>query len=650
MKRLLTLLLVFALMSGLLAACTSQDPPATSSHISVQNPSDSPSVPSSVPTVPATNPTEPVQPPQPDFFTRYGQGVPASDQVPDYAQATDTPNLYALPLDMPEAYSVRRIATCGSILYVCYSSHCLRTYDITTGTTLYDITFPDGSDFGPLDNGGAWVLHYLSMSVYLYDSEGQCTIVSLDFNTQELYTICDICIDPSGQYLVLVCEGEMPIQLYDLHTGAVSSPEITQCAPIYAAKYHQNRFVLYNYDGDIYLMDPVTGDWEYIHAESPWSEFYDGICYNIQEGGMSFSGLNGDSTSCFLALPACWLNDLSHGCAALGSYDAGPMIHVLDLRKQIALADIAFSQDCFGTISLFLDNGSLLVLAMEDSGNSLYLFDTDATPTDPMPINAFICTPQELEAETVKIAQTVRDTTGIELLYGSQGNDFIFGDYVGVVELEPFHNFLAVSSVAQILSQYPDGMLREAWEYNFDGMKIYLCGSIYGIFAGTLDTAGGVTAPYDNYAVIALDINNPIETVLPHELAHVFDWRIASMSEQMDWFAIWESIHPMSNPYTYSYDGYDDYIKYTPFGEDNPEKVWFVDSYARTFATEDRARIMEMLFRGANTPDPCLEYVHILEKARLYCYILRQCFPSCNVEEPLFWERFLGVIDQSVLP
>ena len=39
-----------------------------------------------------------------------------------------------------------------------------------------------------------------------------------------------------------------------------------------------------------------------------------------------------------------------------------------------------------------------------------------------------------------------------------------------------------------------------------------------------------------------------------------------------------------------------------------------------------------------------------MEKARLYSFILRQCFPSCNGEEAPFWERFLGVIDESVLP
>ena len=39
-----------------------------------------------------------------------------------------------------------------------------------------------------------------------------------------------------------------------------------------------------------------------------------------------------------------------------------------------------------------------------------------------------------------------------------------------------------------------------------------------------------------------------------------------------------------------------------------------------------------------------------MEKARLYSFILRQCFPSCNGKEAPFWERFLGVIDESVLP
>ncbi|MBR5278952.1 MAG: hypothetical protein IKU23_06770, partial [Clostridia bacterium] len=67
--------------------------------------------------------------------------------------------------------------------------------------------------------------------------------------------------------------------------------------------------------------------------------------------------------------------------------------------------------------------------------------------------------------------------------------------------------------------------------------------------------------------------------------------------------------------------------------------------------TEDRARIMEHLFNPK--PDgisSMLNAENLINKAKLYCYILRQCYPSCNTKEPLYWETYLGTIDETVLP
>jgi hypothetical protein len=123
--------------------------------------------------------------------------------------------------------------------------------------------------------------------------------------------------------------------------------------------------------------------------------------------------------------------------------------------------------------------------------------------------------------------------------------------------------------------------------------------------------------------------------------------------EETDWLALWESATPVPDAYTYSYDDYYDNYKYTiSDGYDDPENVWFTDSYGRTFPTEDRARLFEYML----TPEDdagyldIYSYENLVYKAKLYSYILRQCFPSCNTEEANSWERNLGVIDSSVLP
>ncbi len=60
---------------------------------------------------------------------------------------------------------------------------------------------------------------------------------------------------------------------------------------------------------------------------------------------------------------------------------------------------------------------------------------------------------------------------------------------------------------------------------------------------------------------------------------------------------------------------------------------------------------MENLFGplDGKLPEP-LKAPHLLEKARFYSYILRQCFPSCGESSsPLYWETYLGPIDENAV-
>ena len=94
----------------------------------------------------------------------------------------------------------------------------------------------------------------------------------------------------------------------------------------------------------------------------------------------------------------------------------------------------------------------------------------------------------------------------------------------------------------------------------------------------------------------------------------------------------------------------DIYIELIDF--DTPENVWFVDGYARTFPTEDRARLFEYMFmpQDDSVSRNIYDFDNLVNKAKLYSYILRQCFPSCNTETSNVWEKNLGVIDSSVVP
>ena len=193
-------------------------------------------------------------------------------------------------------------------------------------------------------------------------------------------------------------------------------------------------------------------------------------------------------------------------------------------------------------------------------------------------------------------------------------------------------------------------MLRETHEKSNLGMKIYICGTICGVSGGGVGTAGGLTFDHNGYLCIALDINGSPSYDLPHELSHAFDRRINAMfnyndQDLTDWMLVWEEFTPEYAEYTYDYANYHDYDEYTADNAMN-EEVWFTSSYARVSPTEDRACIMEQLFNPAEDKlGYQFNHENILNKARLYSYILRQCFPSCNTSETHYWETYLGDIN-----
>ena len=249
-----------------------------------------------------------------------------------------------------------------------------------------------------------------------------------------------------------------------------------------------------------------------------------------------------------------------------------------------------------------------------------------------------------VEDALVARANEIAQKYGIEIVCSSKGNDFPLEDYMARAITDPEEVYSALQEVDHVLSKYPAGMLKEAIG-GYSGLRLYLCGDLYGISEAAQDRVGGFTTDYGSLIVVVMDIYNGIDSTLPHELSHVFDRRIGSKATIFfDWLKLWETVTPYDDAYLNSYNGYLLANKYTARYESNPKDVWFTDGYGRTFPTEDRARLMECMF-GSETG--YLKYDNLAYKARLYSYILRQCFTSCQVEEEVYWERFTGIPDEN---
>lgn len=198
-----------------------------------------------------------------------------------------------------------------------------------------------------------------------------------------------------------------------------------------------------------------------------------------------------------------------------------------------------------------------------------------------------------------------------------------------------------------ILSIYPTGFLSQLVYGENQGLRVYLAGTITSDAEGIISEAGGFVTDINNYKVMVLDVNQSYDWSysVNHEISHMIDKRLelhstyktdALYSEDK-----WNSYNPEDFCYLYSYEGYEDSDLYSQYPE------YFMDFYAVTFPTEDRA----MLFGAAMLnylegsgyeylfDDP--KNIAMQNKFSYYCQCIRDGFDTTDWPEVTPWEQVL---------
>ncbi len=597
----------------------------------------------------------PDDPIEEDYFTLHGQArLPEEVQLPAICKPTETEHLYTFPIELPDAEGFS-VHTAGDVLQLSYwteENEC-SFYSLTTGELLYNTVLPAWNASGLLEDGTMWCVNLAVFEVAFYDRAGNKSVLIEAEHSETEILPQNASVTPDGQYL-LALYPDNALWLYELQNGTRTQIDVPRNSTFWDISAGTDMFCLPTGTDGVVQIDCKQKTAVTHHTGQRLGAFYDGLWQFFTDGAIAF-GEAGIDTPRFYAKTESdeSLCDVAFGCAVTVAYDAENTVRFYDLREGVLLAKAEAGTDCHGAYAVLLPSGASLLLRYGNRGTEVCLYDLPAAASHLKTVDTFLMTDAELQAETDRIARETEQTTGVDLLYGSEGNDFVLYDYIGEAETDIYTVYSAVKTVSEILARYPEGMLREAYEATHGGLQIYLCGTIYGKTDGTLSQAGGVTTDKDGYILVAVDVGNDLMHDIPHELSHVFDRRIAYMSSfaERDWMMLWEVATPIENVYAYSYNDYYNYTRYVAWNESNEDNVWFVDSYARTFPTEDRARIIEHLFNPEEDGlAEVLQFENLQAKARLYCYILRECFESCDIDEVLYWETYLGTIDDSVIP
>lgn len=275
---------------------------------------------------------------------------------------------------------------------------------------------------------------------------------------------------------------------------------------------------------------------------------------------------------------------------------------------------------------------------MSDSAQLMF-WDT-STPVQGEPLKRFdysaLLTPpvgSAVAPELYERARTLSETYGVTIRIADQC-DTDYTDFTTYTVTDPVIISMALDNLEDALQKYPAGFFRQLHYGTVQQVEINLTGGLKNKEHFNLDSALAFAEPlYDKYIIVA-DIYLVTEQDFHHEFSHIIDSRLewdtifrpeAKFSEQR-----WAERNPTDFVYTCDYGNY--------LQNFNVDMDYFIDSYATTYPTEDRARIWEhamMNHQYILSPSP------LRAKLQYYCDCIRDCFDTTGWPEVTVWEQTL---------
>ena len=253
-----------------------------------------------------------------------------------------------------------------------------------------------------------------------------------------------------------------------------------------------------------------------------------------------------------------------------------------------------------------------------------------------------------------KKAAKLKEKYGFNILWGSNAPTD-FDDY----SVEPMDDndiiYEAISEIEQVLSKYPDNFFDiYTTKGNYRAMNIYLCGTIHPTADTSIDNASAFTNRKNNCLILVIDATSGslIQTMY-HELAHTI-YEVITECEYQDSKTYFDedywcdTFNPPGFDYYNAYinsdgEGYDiagDASNCGSYFYEDINSVYFVDSYAKTYITEDLARLMEydMIDPYAGTYD-YMKSDKIQAKLNYFYSCIRSVWDTSGWPSKTSWEE-----------
>jgi hypothetical protein len=243
--------------------------------------------------------------------------------------------------------------------------------------------------------------------------------------------------------------------------------------------------------------------------------------------------------------------------------------------------------------------------------------------------------------------QTRADEIGqkysVRILTGSNCKTDLF-DYVAKPIYEVRLIEQTLKELESVLAQYPSDFFDQIGKHGKDTLVIYLVGELTNQGENTISNAAALYNGYSEEQYVAIDCTQyqGLKQTLYHEFSHAIDDFLLENGDSYNYDQDWDILNPEGFQYEYSY-AEDNEISYDYcYWNDEPEDIYFIDTYAKTYQTEDRARLMEYALKdGIATYQ---EYPHLMEKLEVMYDEIYTTFDTTNWKGDFFqFDNFFGI-------
>jgi len=330
----------------------------------------------------------------------------------------------------------------------------------------------------------------------------------------------------------------------------------------------------------------------------------------------------------------------------------------------------------FGGRSPYSKGSSSLVIAADSQGvirdvifwNLNEAQQTTLSLADTEDWDSVVCRKPGLTADSdtnTVYASTISEEFNVTVVI-SGDEDTQFTNYTVTPIEDEVVVYRSLCTLEETLSLYPDGFFSEFNGDYSNGVIIYLVERINSRYADASDDLCGFAfSEGKTYkVVVSAGYLSSMRSNLVHEISHIIDYHI----EDVGYYAglsyldekVWADMNPLDFDYYYDYTdennvGYEETgdPEYTTYSDLYMQYfytngVYFIDTYSKTYPTEDRARLMEAALSEGHLPF----YVggkHIQEKLVYYFSAIRAVWDSSEWPAVTTWEMSLDA-DHPLIP